>query len=86
MSDINNIKIEPHLSLPKIQFGGKSDNSKKGGQGGLILLTSREFNGTGKIIVDGGCGTPGGDAGTIHINTTFNNFTGVYSARGGKSK
>lgn len=85
MSDINNIKFEPHLSLPKIQFGGNSDSNKKGGRGGFVILISKEFSGTGKITVDGGNGNPGGDAGTIRVDTLVNNFTGVYSAKGGKS-
>lgn len=85
MSDINTFKFEPHIGLPKIQFGGNSDSNRKGGKGGLVLLTSKEISGAGEINVDGGNGNPGGDAGTISVDTIVNNFTGVYSAKGGNS-
>lgn len=56
-----------------------------GGAGGGIFIFSKNFSGTGKILVDGGNGKIGGKAGEIHIETQNNNFKGELSAKGGKS-
>jgi len=85
MPDINNIKFEPHLNLPKIQFGKKSNDNKKGGQGAEVFIFSRNITGSGEIITDGGDGDEGGDAGVVRMISESNHFLGKISAKGGKS-
>lgn len=85
MVDINNIKIEPHIKLPKIQFG-KSGNNGRGGDGGQIVLITEKLTGSGRISVDGGDGTVGGNAGKVHIQAKENRFKGKISAKGGEGR
>ena len=83
--DINNIKFEPHIKLPKIQLG-KGGNSGRGGDGGQIILITEELVGTGTISVNGGDGLTGGNAGKINIQAKKNSFKGKISASGGKGR
>ena len=85
MGDINNIKIEPHLKLPKIQFG-KSGKKGLGGDGGAIMIFTEELDGDGAILADGGDGEQGGKGGNIHIEARRSNFKGQLSVKGGDSK
>lgn len=83
MGDINNIKLEPHFNIKSLLRIGKSTDISKGGDGGQIVIISEHISGEGKIIADGGDGTPGGKGGNIQIQAKNNSFTGNISARGG---
>lgn len=81
MSDLNGIKLEPHISINL----GKSPMGK-GGNGGPIMIVAETLTGTGEIITDGGDGRVGGNAGKINIQVKHNKFKGKISAKGGKGR
>jgi len=85
MADINNIKIEPHIKLPKLQFGN-GGSSGRGGDGGQVILITEKLTGGGLISVDGGDGTVGGNAGKVHVQAKVNQFKGKISAKGGRGR
>lgn len=57
----------------------------KGGDGGEVFIIAGKMVGDGSICVNGGDGSLGGRAGKITIISGDNQFTGVVSAKGGKS-
>ncbi len=83
--DINNIKFEPHIKLPKIQFG-KNGKIGQGGDGGQVVIITEKLLGDGEITTDGGDGIIGGKGGKIHIEARIDKFQGKLSANGGRKK
>lgn len=60
-------------------------NINRGGDGGQVIIFGKNIKGDGPILVDGGNGPIGGNAGKIHIEAENYNYKGKISAKGGKS-